>query len=163
MADLSGLTVRGLLALHADTIEALRERGAVRSTNNPTGDYAEYLFCRAFGWRQAGNSERDMDAVGKDGTRYQIKGRRLTRHSRVRQLGALRDLNDGHFDYLAAVLFEEDFSVLRAALVPHRLVLERSGYVERTNSWRFLLRDEVWGWDGVRDVTAELRVAEESV
>lgn len=49
--DISKLTVRELLELHAGIIEELRKRGTVRSTNDPTGDYAGHLFCRAFGWQ----------------------------------------------------------------------------------------------------------------
>ena len=52
-----------------------------------------------------------MDAVGK---RYQIKARKLTTHNTSRQLGAIRELEKGHFDYLAAVLFSERFEVRRA-------------------------------------------------
>src|SRR5580693_5542284 len=79
MEDLRNLTPTELLKLHARVSEELRERGIVRSSNNPTGDLAEYLFCRAFGWTQAGNSHPNADATGTDGkTLYQIKGRRCT-------------------------------------------------------------------------------------
>ena len=131
----------------------------IRSSNNPVGDYAEHLLCSAFGWRQAGNSEKDADAIGKDGTRYQIKSRRLTSHNTSRQLSALRRLPEKNFDYIAAVLFNLEFSILRAALIPHALVLEHSNYVKATNSWRFMLTDQVWDWPGVEDVTATLRDA----
>jgi hypothetical protein len=67
------LSVAELLALHAAIGQQLRERGIVRSANNPTGDLAEFLFCRAFGWEQASNSKRGYDAKGHDGTLYQIK------------------------------------------------------------------------------------------
>jgi hypothetical protein len=78
----------------------------IRNSNNPVGDYAEYFFCRAFGWQQADNSEKDADAVGPDGIRYQIKGRRLTRHNNSRQLGAIRRLPQKNFDFLAGILFK---------------------------------------------------------
>ena len=61
-----------------------------------------------------------------------------------------------NFDYVAAVLFNEDFSILRAALIPHAQVVENANYVEATNSWRFLLRDEIWNLPAVKDVTTEL-------
>ncbi len=157
--DITPLSVLELLNLHAKILEELRSRGVIRSSNNPVGDYAEHLFCSAFGWRQAGNSEKDADAIGKDGTRYQIKGRRLTTHNASRQLSAIRRLPEKNFDYIAGVLFNREFSILRAALIPHALVLEHSNYVEATNSWRFLLRDEDWDWPGVEDVTATLRDA----
>jgi hypothetical protein len=138
--------------------EELRTRGITRSSNNPTGDLAEYLFCRAFGWKQAGNSSANVDALGKDGKRYQIKGRRLTCHSQPRQLSAIRDLAGGHFDYLAGVLFAEDYSIQRAAIIPRSVIKKRATFVKRTNSHRFLLRDDIWNAPGVRDVTAKLRV-----
>lgn len=153
------LTVAELLVLHAQIGEEMRGRGVVRSANNPTGDFAEYLFCRAFGWQQAPNSERGVDATGQDGTRYQIKGRRIHRRNKSRQLSAIRDIEGGHFDVLAGVLFDHDFKVTRAALIPAPLVAARSSYVARTNSNRFMLRDDIWSAPGVRDVTAEIKAA----
>jgi hypothetical protein len=155
--DLTGLTPPQLLVLHSKLADELRARGITRSSNNPTGDLAEYLFCRAFGWKQADNSQANVDAVGPDGTRYQIKGRRITRFNKSRQLSAIRDMAGSHFDFIAGVLFNEDFTVMRAALIPHAIALKRSTYVVHTNSHRFLLRDSIWEADGVRDVTIELR------
>jgi hypothetical protein len=159
MASIEALSVAELLALHAEIGEELRERGIVRSANNPTGDLAEYLFCTAFGWQQAPNSERGYDATGSDGTRYQIKVRRIHRRNKSRQLSAMRDISSRNFDVLAGVLFDDDFNVMRAALVPIALVIERSKFVARTNSNRFMLRDDVWKAPDVRDVTAEIAAA----
>jgi hypothetical protein len=155
--NLTGFTPPQLLVLHSDVADELRRRGITRSSNNPTGDLAEYLFCKAFGWKQADNSQANVDAIGADGTRYQIKGRRITRFNKSRQLSAIRDMAGSHFDFLAGVLFDEDYTVLRAALIPHSVALERATFVERTNSHRFLLRDEIWNAPDVRDVSAELR------
>jgi hypothetical protein len=155
--NVTDLTVPELLLLHTQVGEELRTKGVLRSANNPTGDLSEYLFCKAFGWTQAGNSHANVDAVGSDGTRYQIKGRRITRYNNSRQLSALRDLQGEHFDFIAGVLFNEDYTVMRAALIPHVVALERATFVERTNSHKFLLRDDVWNAAGVRDVSAELR------
>lgn len=155
--DLTALTPPQLLVLHSEVADELRKRGITRSSNNPTGDLAEYLFCRAFGWTQAGNSQADVDAIGLDEMRYQIKGRRVTRFNKSRQLSAIRDMAGSRFDFLAGVLFNEDYTVMRAALIPHATALERSTYVEHTNSHRFLLRDSIWDAGGVRDVTKEVR------
>ncbi|NIJ42358.1 hypothetical protein FHS78_002652 [Parvibaculum indicum] len=70
--------------MHAEIMEELRARGILRSANNPTGDLAEHLFCKAFGWQIASNSEKGFDATGEQGRRIQIKGRRLHRHSKTR-------------------------------------------------------------------------------
>ncbi|XHC09066.1 hypothetical protein ABWH98_16115 [Labrenzia sp. ac12] len=159
MADLADMTVAELLAAHAQVGEELRARGVVRSANNPTGDLAEYLFCAAFGWTQAPNSERGFDATGADGVRYQIKGRRVHRRNPSRQLSAIRDLAGGHFDVLAGVIFDDDFRVVRAALLPRGVVEEQSTYVAHTNSHKFILRDDLWDVPGVRDVTTEVAAA----
>ncbi len=54
--------------------------------------------------------------------RYQIKGRRITRDNPSRQLSALRDLAKDNFDFLAGVLFAEDFGVIRAAIIPRAII-----------------------------------------
>ncbi|MBY0380959.1 MAG: hypothetical protein K2W78_03435 [Xanthobacteraceae bacterium] len=139
-------------------MDELRARGVVRTSNNPTGDLAETLFCKAFGWRQAGNSNRSIDAVDdKTGQTFQIKGRRLTAPNGSRQLSAIRELDNGGFDFVAAVLFDREYKVLRAALVPHAIILGGARFVQRTNSSKFMLRDEVWSVASVRDVTEQLK------
>jgi len=155
--DLSQMAPPQLLALHARVSDELRLRGITRSSNNPTGDLAEYLFCKAFGWTQADNSRANIDALGPDGTRYQIKGRRMTRFNKSRQLSAIRDLEGAHFDLLAGVLFSEDYVVLRAAIIPRAAVVAHSVFVKRTNSHKFHLRDDVWQAPDVIDVTSKLR------
>jgi hypothetical protein len=157
MQKLQELSVSKLLQLHAQIGEELRTRGVARSANNPTGDLAEYLFCRAFGWKQAPNSERGFDATGPDGTLYQIKGRRIHQRNKSRQLSAIRDLEKKPFDILAGVLFDDDYTVLKAALIPRAIVENQSTYVTRTNSHKFMLRDGVWDEQSVIDVTQELR------
>ena len=155
--DISGLSPFALLALHAQVADELRARGITRSSNNPTGDLAEYLCCKAFHWSQAGNSNRSIDAVDSKGIRYQIKGRRMTRYNNSRQLSAIRNLDGAQFDFLVGVLFNEDYTVMRAALIPYTVSLQRASFVQYTNSHKFVLRDDVWSAAGVRDITAELR------
>jgi len=155
--DVSELSSLTLLALHGKIAEELRSRGITRTLNNPVGDLAEYLFCKAFGWQQANNSHARVDAVDSEGIRYQIKGRRITTGNKSRQLGAIRDLSGAHFEYLAGVLFNENYEIVKAALIPCAVVVERATFVANTNSHKFLLRDDVWQASGVRDVTVELR------
>lgn len=163
MLNVANIASRELLALHARIAEELRVRGIARTSNNPTGELAEYLFCEAFGWTQADNSKANIDAVAADGTRFQIKGRKLTRHNQSRQLSAIRDLTGQHFDYLAGVLFTEEYRVLRAAIIPRAIVEQRAKFVKRTNSYRFILHDDIWNAPGVSDVTQKLSDAARSL
>lgn len=160
MDNLHTRSIAELLAHHTMIMAELRRRGVLRSANNPTGDLAEYLFCAAFSWAQENNSAKAFDATDGDGTRYQIKGRRIHRRNRSRQLSAIRDL--GGFDILAAVLFDDDYRVTQAALIPAAVVRVHSTYVAHTNSHRFLLRDAIWDVPGVTDVTRRLREIEDA-
>ena len=161
MIDLKNLLLAGLLGLYAGIMEELRRRGVARNENNPTGNLAGFLFCAAFSWQQAPNSERGFSASDGRGMRYQIKGRRLHPRNKSRQLSAIRDL-DG-FDTLAAVLFDDGHRVSRAALIPNTVVRERCKFVEYTNSHKFMLTDDVWNDGRVKDVTGELQATESGI
>lgn len=152
-------SVQELLALHSGVIAELRGRGIVRTSNSPLGDYAEHLFAEAFGWKLSDNSSSGHDAA-LDGVRYQIKARRITPANPSRLLGAIRRLPEVPFDMLAAVLLDEGYKVIKAILIPHALVLERSRHVGHTNSWRLVLDDRWWAMPGITDVTSELRSAQ---
>ena len=163
MFDLKDMKIYELLKLYAQIEQELKSRGVRRSNNNPVGDLAEYLFCRAFGWQQAPNSQKGYDAIGVDETRYQIKGRRLHPGNKSRQLSAIRNIEGKQFDKLAAVLFDQYYQVIRAAIVPRKIVEQNSSYRKHTNSHRFILRDNVWSFDGVIDVTEDIRNAEQTL
>jgi hypothetical protein len=158
--DLTDLSIRDLLALHGGVLDELRLREVVRSANGPAGDYGELLFARAFGWTLESNSASGYDATDEDNVHYQIKCRRLTRQNGSRQLSFIRNLPDRPFDVLAGVILNERFDVVRAALVPVELVQQHAVYVAHVNAWRLILRDSVWTWPGVRDVTDRLKAAE---
>jgi hypothetical protein len=152
-------TVAQLLSDYASILDELRDRQIVRSANNPLSDYAELLFCNAYGWEREGNSASGHDAIDTSGARYQIKARRITPHNRSRQLSAIRNLDKRPFDFLAGLLVDQKFKIIRAALIPISVIDEHSSHVAHTNSWKFLLRDNVWQMDGVVDVSDKLRAA----
>lgn len=158
--DVKNLTVGQLLREWGSILDELRRRDIVRNSNNPVSDYyAELLFCKALGWEREDSNATAYDAKDSQGKRYQIKARRLTQSSR--QMGAIRNLDSTPppFDALAGLLVAGDFKVIRAVIVPVSIVLQRSKFVKYTNSWRFLLHDEVWTLPDVQDVTSEVRDA----
>jgi hypothetical protein len=160
MITIDALSVRELLKLHSNVLEALRTRGTLRSGNNPVADYAEGLCVRAFGWRLVTKSTKGHDAIDSAGQHIEIKARRITPQNASRQMSAIRGIQDQHFALLAGVLFDADFAVTKAVLVPHAVVLANSTFVPQTNSWRFILRDSVWKEPGVVDITRELQEAQ---
>ncbi|MEM8799756.1 MAG: hypothetical protein AAGF15_06725 [Pseudomonadota bacterium] len=154
MEELREKSVREMLAIHAAAMSELRDRNVLRSENQPTGDLAEHLFCKAFGWVQAKNSVKSYDAKDRAGVRYQIKGRRLKQAGQERQLSAIRDLNG--FDVLAVVIFNRDFGIQKAALLPSEMVRQHARFNQHTNSYRFMATDQILNASGATDATDAL-------
>lgn len=152
-------TIRQLFEQFADTFVGLRQRGVVRSSNNPVADYAEFLVCKALALRREPASTKGYDATDKRGRRYEIKGRRPTAENRSRQLSAIRDLNGAHFDFLAIVLFAPDFSVTHAFVLSAAHAKAAARYRKHVNAWILHARDSLFSQRGVRDITELVRGA----
>lgn len=163
LPDLTTVSISALLQLHGDILEELKNRDVLRTDNNPTGDYGEFLFQKAYGWVLEGNSSSGYDAIDNDGIRYQIKCRRITVPNGSRQLSSIRNLPDIPFDFLAGLLIDGRFRVIRAALIPVDVVKKEATYTKHVNAWRFMLRDAVWNIPGVQDVTSKLKATEASL
>ena len=119
MIDLTDTPVSALLELHGDVLSELRRRNIVRSANNPTGDYGELLF-------RAHSAGRSTAILGRRRCR-RCRGAALPDQVQAawtpqgsRQLGFIRRLPDRPFDRLAAVLLDNRFRVIRAAISPTR-------------------------------------------
>ena len=149
-------TDQQLLGLYSELMGEMRTRGIVRSSNNPVADYTENLVSKSLGLELAGQSTSGHDAVDASGLRYQIKGRRLTPQNPSTQLSAIRNLQSNPFDLLAAVVFNPDFSVSYAALIPIDVVKELSRYTEHTNSHTFLFKRVVLEDPRVQIITSRL-------
>ncbi|MBA7649018.1 hypothetical protein ES703_56811 [subsurface metagenome] len=141
--NLEDINEQDLLKLYADLMEELRNRGLIRSSNNPVADYAEKVAVESLGLTRAGKEERGYDALDKRKRRYQIKGRRVTRHNKSRQLGVIRNLDEKLFDYLVAVIFNEDFTVSEIWKVPYRFVKENSRFSKHQNGHIFIAKPEL--------------------
>jgi hypothetical protein len=157
--DLDYLSDQQLLDLHCTVMEALRARGVVRSSNNPVADYAETIIARALAAQLATNSQSGYDAVGQDGTRYQIKARRLAVPNGSTQLSAIRNLAKAPFDHLAAVVFDGRLAVQYAALIPIDVVAGLARYSTHTNSHTLHFRRTVLKEPGVVDITSLVKAA----
>lgn len=154
--SMEDLTDRQLLELHCKVMETLRERGVVRSSNNPVADYTETLVARALDATLAVSSQAGFDAIGQDGTRYQIKGRRRTAANRSTQLSALRNLSSNPFDQLAAVMYNSTLNVEYAALIPLEVVKELGRFRSHTNAHTLHFRRSILNEPGVVDITSQI-------
>ena len=152
-SELRTASVSQLLQSFAAILEELRDRGVVRSRNNPIADYTEWLVARQLGLQLEGNSNRGYDAESPQGLRYQIKGRRLSTPKSSRQLSFFRNLGGHEFDYLIAVLFDHNFGVMEAYRIPHSVVEGHARYSERVKCHLLRLRGDILTVPEVEDIT----------
>ena len=156
--DLGSKGPSSLLSTYATVLRLLRKHGVVRSFNNPVADIAEWIVSKKLSLKLADKSAKAYDATDTENRTYQIKGRWRPGDNRSTQLGAIRDLDTAPFDFLVAVMFDSDFIVEYAAVIPVAVVQKKSTYVKRTNSSRFNFTRSILNEPGVLDITAELQV-----
>ena len=132
-----------LFSFYAELIEELRRRKLVRTGNNPTADYAEYLVSQKLKLHLAPNSFKSYDATSSRGTKYQIKSRRVTKYNNSRQLGVIRNLKTADFNYLIAIIFNETFSCLEAYQIPKKLISKYARYSKHQNGHILILRGPI--------------------
>jgi hypothetical protein len=116
--NLKTMGIKELLKLQAWITDELKVRDVVRTKNNPLGDYTEWLVGNALGLQLQMNSKVGYDGITGNGVRVQIKGRRITPGNKSRQLSAIRKYDEKDFDDLAAVIFDENFEIIDAVLIP---------------------------------------------
>ncbi|RXE95555.1 hypothetical protein [Pseudoalteromonas sp. PS5] len=141
--DLKELSIKELLLLQSSVINELKRRKVVRTKNNPLGDYAEWLAAKGLGLDLAVNSSAGYDGIDSEGVKVQVKGRRITPENKSRQLSAIRKLEEREFDLLAAIVFDKDYEVIDALLIPHEVVCEYASYKKYVNAHILQLRGAI--------------------
>ena len=155
--DAKTLSASDLLGLFGKVLDELKDRGIIRSQNNPVGDYSEWLVSQTFNLQLQSNSNKGFDALDSDGTKYQIKGRKLCSLKSSRQLSVIRGLEDRKFDVLVGVLFDRNFSFLEAYMIPHRIIIGHSKYSKYQNGHILHLKGKILRSAGVKRIDTHLR------
>ena len=141
--DLRGLSIKELLQYQSSIIDELKRRKVVRTKNNPLGDYAEWLVAKGLGLELAANSSAGYDGTDSEGVKVQVKGRRITPENNSRQLSAIRKYDEKDFDQLAAIIFDQDYEIIEALLIPHEIVGEYASYRKHVNAHILNLRGPI--------------------
>lgn len=123
----------------------------MRTHNNPVSDYAEWLVVQKLGLSLESSSHAGYDAISSKGEKFQIKSRRS---KKSRQLSVIRNLEAKKFDYLIAVLFEDDFAVREAYKIPHRIIKKYAQFSPHQNGYILQLRCDILKDASVEDITS---------
>ena len=155
--NINTLSPNELLVLYGNILDELKSRGIVRSRNNPVADYSEWLVSKSLGLTLQSNSNEGFDAVDPEGIRYQVKGRRLYPSNQSRQLGVIRNLMENKFDFLIAVLFNRDFSVLEAYKVPHHIIEKHARFSTHQNGHILIMKGNVLNDKAIENISGRLK------
>jgi hypothetical protein len=131
--NLENHTIKELLKLHSQVITELRHRDVLRTENNPVGDYTEWFVAKCLKLDLKNNSSSGFDAKDNKGTRYQIKGRRITPNNKSRQLSVIRNLNQKEFDILVAVIFDGEYEIIEAISIPQEIIADYARFNPHQN------------------------------
>jgi len=151
------MSISELLGLYSGVLDELYDRNILRTANNPAADYAEYLVAKALSLTPAAKSTKGYDATDEHGNKYEIKARRLTHRSHPTRFSAIRKLEENHFDYLVAVLFEENFLVHRARVLPKSYITKKAFWQDHVSGWILSIDEELWNTKVGEDITSKLR------
>jgi hypothetical protein len=143
-----------LLRCFASILDELKAQKVIRTRNNPVSDYAEWLVAEKLGLKLEPSNTKGYDARSPDCLRYQVKARRLERPDNdPPQLGVIRNLEGDDFDYLVGVLFNNNFGVHKAYLIPHDVISESARFSTLVNGYILQLRGDLLAAPGVEDIT----------
>jgi hypothetical protein len=155
-ANLKRATIGELLALSRQVLVELRSRDVIRTTNAPTGDYAEWLVQRVVKGTLEPNSNRSWDVTTPSGDRLQVKARVVvdTKNRGQRQLSPFRSWD---FNFAVIVLFDDEFKVRKAACLSAERLEAVARYAKHVNGNLVFATDELLS-EG-KDWTQRLRRA----
>ena len=149
-------SIKQLLQTHSSIIEELKSRNVLRTKNNPVADFSEWLISSSLGLTLESNSKAGYDAVDKKKIRYQIKGRRITLENKSTQLGVIRNLDKKNFDYLIGIIFDNDYTVLYAAKIPHFIISKFARFSKHQNGHILLLKKDIFIDKRIKNITKSI-------
>jgi hypothetical protein len=117
--DSASRSTRELLADFAAIMRALRDRGVVRTNNNPIGDIAEAIVAEHYGGQRGNFSQPGWDVKLPGGERLQVKALRRAGARGRRNLSPIRDSD---YDAVIVVIFDEDFRVVEGLRIERATV-----------------------------------------
>lgn len=131
------IEIKKLLKEYTKTIEKLREAKIVK-TNRIVADYGEYVASKILNLKLAENpSNKNYDATGEDGKKYQIKTRKGTAWNPKPTIFSGKNANSKEIDFFIYVGFDNDWELVDLLLIPTEHIKANShGMVVLNNKLR---------------------------
>ena len=143
MMDLTQLSILELMRLNQFTLDELERREIIRTRNQPTSEYTEWLVATRMSMALASPSTKGYDAVTLEGRKVQIKSRKNNLKNKSMILGIIRNYELNQFDDLIAVIYNHDFTIRLALNIPHELVQEYGFYNAHQNGYTLTISNSL--------------------
>ncbi|HEY1195068.1 DUF6998 domain-containing protein [Flavobacterium sp.] len=157
MPQLKNLTEKELMKLNSDIMDELKAREIIRTRNNPIADYCEWYVAKKLGWKLQNSSNSGFDAIDSENRRVQIKCRTLIKGKGTRQLGVIRKLDQDTFDYLIALLFDENTEVVKGYKISKELIKKYSTFSKHQNGHILYVKGNLLNDEKLEDITELLK------
>ena len=125
---------------------------ALGRTSNIVGEYAEYLAHQYYGGRLLEISGSSADIESDNGTRYQVKSRKI-KGTPTTQLNVIRSWD---FDFLVVILFDANGGVKKALEVPVDIAKEYGVPNSHQNGWVITTTQKFLNDRRSKDITVPL-------
>ena len=103
-------------ALRKELLRSLINDHGIRGVS----DYAEQIVAEALGGhRRTESNSKGFDVIAPNFGRIEVKFRQLPKDGRMEERVALSKAKEGEFDYLAIVIFDPEFEIKGAVMVPY--------------------------------------------
>lgn len=158
--SIKGKSPIDLMNMYAEILKELNSRNVVRTYNSPVGDFAEWLVAEKLNFVLEHNSKKGYDAYDpKTGLRYQVKSRweRGKASTKSRELNVIRNYEDNQFDFLIVVIFDENFGVKAAYMLPHDTIESYARYNKHQNGYILIAKGAVLSDKDTKDITLQLQ------
>ena len=137
--DLRSLSVEQLVYFYSSALDELLCRKVIRSAKKPINEYAQWCVATLLGLKC--DSENGNFGVDADGHHYFIQGIYLGKGAKENgYVCYLKNLRKRKFDFLATVIFDEQFGVKDAWLIPYELVLRYASFNTKSRSYTLVLK-----------------------
>lgn len=147
-------TSRRELMLQLATLRECLSKYGIRDAS----DYAEVLVAEAVGGQRLENRvTKGYDVFAPNGGRIEVKCRQLPLDGRIEERVEFRDSKRDGFEYVAVVIFQSDFGIKGAVVVPYAAVWE---FVQR-QQYKRVSYSQGCRLPGAVDITGAVRAAAE--
>lgn len=137
-----------LLKMHGKILDIFEKRQVSKTRNQPIAGYSRWLIKNKLGFDQVDNPNEKYDLFDKNKKKYLVRSRQISNNKNI-PFGVIRNIHDKNFDNLITIVFDKDFNIIEAYMIPVDVLLNKviyngyqNGYILRVKHLD-IIKDEI--------------------